>query len=314
MATYQGARFIGEQLDSIAAQSRPPDELIVGDDGSTDGTLEIVERFAAGAKFAVKAHANARTLGFNGNFASALSLTSGDLIFISDQDDVWDSEKIARVAAALDRRRDCLALIHDERILDQRTGKVFERTYFANQRALGFNAREMVSGNCMALRRDLLDLLQPFPDGINYDYWIGWMADVLESRLVLDEPLQLYRRHAENASEPVLAQRRPTPWSVLMRTGLPDPKPAWREIIAQHGLVAARIEERSAVIDELLGTGRARASLARLARETEAFEHRLAVMTLPGLRRRIEIARNWRSGFYDQFSGARSAVKDFLQP
>ena len=128
------------------------------------------------------------------------------------------------------------ALIDDERILDQRTGEVFERTYFANERALGFNSREMVSGNCMALRRDLLDLLQPFPDGINYDYWIGWMADVLESRLVFDEFLQLYRRHAGNASEPVLAQRRPTPWSVLMRTGLPDPKPAWRKSLRSTGL------------------------------------------------------------------------------
>jgi glycosyltransferase involved in cell wall biosynthesis len=314
MATYQGARYIGEQLDSLARQTRLPDELIVSDDGSTDGTLDIVERFAADAPFPVKTISNSRTLGFNGNFAAALALTGGDLIFISDQDDVWDPEKIARVAAALDERGYCLALIHDERILDERTGEVFERTYFANQRALGFNAREMVSGNCMALRRDLLDLLLPFPAGINYDYWIGWMADVLDCRLVLDEPLQLYRRHALNASEPVLAERRPTPWSVLMRTGLPDPKPVWREVIAQNGLVAARIEERSAAIDSRLGKGRAGTSLAKLARETAALEKRLATMCLPPVRRRLEIVRNWRAGFYEQFWGARSAIKDLLQP
>jgi glycosyltransferase involved in cell wall biosynthesis len=313
MATYQGSPFIGEQLDSIARQTHPPDELVISDDDSSDETAQIIERFAASAKFAVNLHRNEQTLGFNRNFVRALSLTKGDLIFISDQDDIWNDKKIERVVTAFDERRDCLALIHDERILDQQSGTIFKRTYFGNQRALGFNAREMVSGNCTSLRRELLDILLPFPDDINYDYWIAWIADVLGCRLVLDEALQMYRRHGSNASEPVLAERRPTPWSVLLRTGLPDPKPVWRGVIAQHQLIAGRIAERAGAIDTLLGDGRAQASIDKLARETESLQHRLDLMSLPPLQRRLSVLRHWLQGFYRRFSGAKSAMKDLLQ-
>lgn len=314
MATYRGAEFIAEQLESIAKQTRLPDELVVSDDCSPDSTVEIVGQFASRAPFPVHIHRNEQNLGFSRNFARALQETQGDLIFIADQDDIWLPQKIERVVAELDRSTGYLALIHDERILDQRTGKLFERTYFDNQRALNFSDRELVSGNCTALRRELLDILAPFPDGINYDYWIGWIADVLGCRIVLREPLQLYRRHGANASEPVMSERRPTQWSVLLRTGLPDPRPAWEETSRQYALIAGRIDERAELIDALLGTGRAEAAGEKLAHERSLLQRRIEMMSRPPFRRRIEVLRNWRRGFYNEFSGFKSAIRDLLQP
>ena len=98
LASYNGARYVREQLDSFAAQRRLPDELVVCDDGSTDDTAEQVERFAEGAPFEVRLERNARTLTTTPNFEKAISLCRGDLIFLSDQDDVWLPEKLAEMA------------------------------------------------------------------------------------------------------------------------------------------------------------------------------------------------------------------------
>ena len=89
MCTYNGARFLGAQLASVAAQARAPDELVVCDDRSTDETARVVEEFAAAAPFRVRLHVNERNLGTTRNFERAVSLCEGDLIALSDQDDVW---------------------------------------------------------------------------------------------------------------------------------------------------------------------------------------------------------------------------------
>src|ERR687894_3003245 len=96
MCTYNGARFVAEQLASVAAQTRPPDELVVCDDGSTDETCRLVEEFAARAPFPVRLFVNERNLGSTRNFGRAVALCEGDLVALSDQDDVWHPEKLER--------------------------------------------------------------------------------------------------------------------------------------------------------------------------------------------------------------------------
>lgn len=314
IATFNGTEYLGQQLGSIAAQTRLPDELIVSDDCSTDQTLTIVESFASGAVFPVRIFRNRKTLGFSRNFARALAEAKGNLIFLCDQDDVWQPDKIDRVAAEFERDPQLLALVHDERILDAARGEILDQTYFGNERALGFDDRELVSGNCTAIRRDLLEILLPFPEGINYDYWIGWMADILDCRRVLEEPLQLYRRHPSNATRMVLAgERRPIVWQ-LFRGRLSDPRPAWRETANQYRLIAERIQERSELVDRNLGSGSAVASIERLSLEIESLDRRMAVMSLARAKRPIPVLRNWRGGYYRHFSGFRSAIRDLLQP
>jgi glycosyltransferase involved in cell wall biosynthesis len=314
MASYQGAAFIGEQLDSIANQTRPPDELIISDDGSPDGTLDIAERFALNAPFPVRIYRNEENLGFSRNFERAVAETGGDVVFLADQDDIWLPQKIERVALEFDRNPDVLAVIHDQQILDQKTGEIFARSYFDNQLALGLAEKELVSGNFTALRRELIAILQPFPKETAYDFWIARVSTALDCRTVLREPLQLYRRHSSNLSQPVLAHRRPTLVAEILRMGLKDPRPHWRETLDQFKLAAARIEERSDAIDQSLGKGRADTALKKLLLEIRSFEQRIDMMSLPALRRRIAILRSWRAGFYDQFSGVRSAIRDMVVP
>jgi glycosyltransferase involved in cell wall biosynthesis len=314
MATYQGAEFLGEQLESIAKQTRQPDELIVSDDCSTDETMIVASHFAAGAPFPVHIVRNEQTFGFSGNFERALSRTRGDVVFLSDQDDVWFPEKVERVTAEFERAADVLAVIHDQRTLEQRTGQIFERTYFDNRRALGLAEKELVSGNFTALRRELINIVLPFPEQVAYDFWIARISTALNCRAVIREPLQLYRRHSSNLSQPILSNPRPTLLSELRRMGPRDPRPHWRETFEQCLLASTRIQDRSGEIDECLGEGRAKASLARLSRHMQSLERRIEVMSLPSVRRRIEVFRSWRSGVYDQFSGAKSAIRDLFQP
>jgi glycosyltransferase involved in cell wall biosynthesis len=96
MATYNGERFLSEQLQSLSRQTRLPDELVITDDGSCDGTLAILEAFATTSPFPVRIHRNPRQLGYGDNFLRAASLCQSDLIAFADQDDVWMPSKIAR--------------------------------------------------------------------------------------------------------------------------------------------------------------------------------------------------------------------------
>ena len=105
LCTYNGAQFLGEQLASIAAQSRLPDELVVCDDGSTDETLSLVERFAKQAFFPVRILRNTANLGVAANFQQAIGLCRSDLTALADQDDVWLPDKLARAQQALLARK-----------------------------------------------------------------------------------------------------------------------------------------------------------------------------------------------------------------
>src|SRR5512146_482570 len=99
MATFNGAAFLEQQLETLSAQTRAPCELVVSDDGSTDDTIAILERFARTALFEVQIVPNTGARGFAGNFLHAASLCRGSLVAWCDQDDVWSPVKLERCAA-----------------------------------------------------------------------------------------------------------------------------------------------------------------------------------------------------------------------
>ena len=105
LATYNGARHLREQLDSLARQTLRPGELVVRDDGSTDDTLAIVEDFARTAPFPVRAQRNAVNLGWGPNFLSAALACRGEVVAFCDQDDLWQPAKLARYAEAIAGRQ-----------------------------------------------------------------------------------------------------------------------------------------------------------------------------------------------------------------
>ena len=100
ICTYNGADFLSDQLESIIAQSRPPDQIVVCDDGSTDETQALLKRFAATSPVPVSLHFNEKNFGSVKNFEKAISLCTGDVIALSDQDDVWRADKLQLIEDA----------------------------------------------------------------------------------------------------------------------------------------------------------------------------------------------------------------------
>jgi len=118
LATYNGAAFLASQLQSLAAQSHLPFELVVTDDQSSDDTVRIIESFAASAPFPVRIHVNDARLGWRANFVKAVGLCQGDLISLCDQDDVWYPDKLATVTAAF-TDPSVLLVYHNADLIDE---------------------------------------------------------------------------------------------------------------------------------------------------------------------------------------------------
>ena len=118
MATYDGAAFVEEQLESIAAQSRPPDELLVVDDASNDDTVSRVEAFAARAAFTVRLERNPENRSSTPTFERALGLCTGGIVFFADQDDIWHEQKIATLAGVLEAHPGVGAVFSNGRVVD----------------------------------------------------------------------------------------------------------------------------------------------------------------------------------------------------
>ena len=120
MCTYNGAKHIREQLESITEQSVQPDEIIICDDGSSDDTIKIAKEILAEWSGKSKVIKNEVNLGFSKNFIKAIELCEGDIIFLCDQDDVWHKEKIAIMTDMLAKHQDALLVVHDSLLVDEK--------------------------------------------------------------------------------------------------------------------------------------------------------------------------------------------------
>lgn len=321
LATYNGRLYLPEQLASLVAQHRRPDELVVSDDGSTDGTVELLESFARTAPFRVRIHRNARNLGVLRNFETALSLCEGDIVFLSDQDDVWLPEKIGEVVAIFEQKPGSLAVINDKLITDGDlvpTGA----TMLGNIRGFGSPDGNFVAGCCSAFRREWLGIALPIPEGaIAHDTWLIGLANRLGLVSISEKALQYYRRHGSNASqnsysEPRkvgFARRIASELAGLFRRSNGAAVPIWQAFLDSNQAETRRIEERREAL-ERLGLGRkAEDALALLREQREVMAARQRLAAAPPARRAGQAWRLWRSGGYRHFSGWKSAFKDLLQ-
>lgn len=200
MATYNGADYIEEQLNSFISQTRQPDELIITDDCSTDSTYQIVTDFSKKAPFDVVFSINNHNLGYTGNFNQALSKATGDIVFLSDQDDVWLPEKIETVLSAAEANPEALLIMNDADLTDKNLN-LLGLTKIDQIRSLGQRENGFVMGCCCAARKELLSLCLPIPEGIKgHDNWVVGFAARMNRRIILSRSLQLYRRHNNNES------------------------------------------------------------------------------------------------------------------
>lgn len=201
MATCNGAPFLARQLESVLGQTRPADEIVIVDDASQDDTVAVVGRYARSGP--VRLEVNPARLGPNGNFEKGLRLSSGDLIFFCDQDDVWLPEKIE----AMSRQADGADLLYsDAELIDDRDRVIREselRDYLRSRPVAGDNAWFFTQGNCVSghnlvISRALAERALPFPDGVMYDQWLALVAAATGGIAYLDRRLCRHRIHDRN--------------------------------------------------------------------------------------------------------------------
>jgi len=206
LCAYNGARFLQEQLCSIENQSLKVDEIVICDDGSTDGTSHIVNSFSGEHPRLIRYYRNEKTLGYAQNFGRAISLCSGDIIFLSDQDDFWLPTKVEKTVAVLAQDDNCGVVAARAIVTDQNLNPTGMTLSLLKKDILGgphsFSAhyqRSFAYGCTLALRSSLRPLILPISANWGHDNWICFIASMFSRIKATEEPLMLYRRHSASA-------------------------------------------------------------------------------------------------------------------
>jgi hypothetical protein len=212
MTTCNGEKFVAEQLRSIAAQSRPPNEVVICDDQSADKTLAIVEGVLTDVPFTVEVVRNPVRLGVVANVEQAIRRTTGDIIVLADQDDIWRPERLARLEGIFAARPQVDALFSDAVIVDQWSKPTGDRLW----KCIRFTKRRhdrwasdpvgvllqgnVVTGASLAFRASLKSLILPIATTGWHDLWIAALVVATGQIDALDEALLSYRTHGENTA------------------------------------------------------------------------------------------------------------------
>lgn len=314
MATCNGEAFLEQQLDSIFSQSVPPDEIVICDDRSDDGTVSIAEAWRRRHPGAIRLLRNPVRLGSSRNFERAISEASGDVIFLADQDDVWLPGRVEQMCRLLSSPETTGGVFCDSAVVDRE----LRDTGVGHWECRGFSAaaleaarrtddgvfrlflkRVPAAGHDMAFRAALRPLLLPFPALPEcHDTWIGLLLAALGKWEFTSEKLTLFRQHETNASR---SGRRPG-WIGQWRE-------AKRSI--RSGTFAWNAELFRRLIERL--GDHPPAETAALLRDR--MEHSLtrSAMACGWLRRLPLIGREVRNGRYFRYGrGWKSVVQDLL--
>ncbi len=196
MATYNGEKYIVEQLNSILKQLSENDEVIISDDSSTDGTVEILQDFAS-KDSRIQLFLFQKFRDPIQNFQNALVKSSGDFIYLSDQDDVWLENKVKDINESLISYD---LVLHDSIVTDENlkmTHPSFFKLFGSKKGILKNIIRSSYYGSCMAFKKEILKKAIPFPKTkeIGQDLWLGLVAELTGKVLLINKPYIYYRRH-----------------------------------------------------------------------------------------------------------------------
>lgn len=313
MATFNGERYLGEQLRSIDAQDLQVEEILVRDDGSQDGTAAIVASEARDLRTSIDFRVNHQPNGVAANFAGAMRECRSDLIALSDQDDVWEPAKTRQLSSLLAASGAWL-VFSDAAIIDGNsnpTGQLLSQSYgftpseHASLRSgdlLGaFLQRNLVTGATAMIDRRLLEFALPIPPGWLHDEWLAITAAALGKVAWSPRPLTKYRIHGENV------------------VGVP---PGGLTGLVQRGLgqLGLTVSQRAARGLDLAAWSREHeaslvpGAMAMIARKAE---YEVARAELPPSRfaRLPGIAAQWRNGNYRRVGrGWRAVAQDIVRP
>jgi len=200
MTTYNGEKYLEMQLQSLKDQIRKPDELVVFDDGSKDQSVNILEKFKNEVEFNVKIFRSLENKGLLYAFNYSLTKTLGDLVFVCDQDDFWFSTKIQKI---------------EKQYINSNAHLFINNFYYTDQELVNSKVTGLdvvidtlnssfyfMAGSSTSITRDFLNFVLPFPQKNipQYDIYMHRWANLLNTKIIIKEPLQYWRRHENNLS------------------------------------------------------------------------------------------------------------------
>ena len=320
MCTYNGADFLPAQLASIAAQTRPPDEIIVCDDASNDETRALLESFARTSAIPVSLYFSDENAGSVKNFERAIGLCTGDVIALSDQDDVWRNDKLHLVEGSFRQNPAAGMVFSDAEIVDRNLKPVGQRMWGQ----VGFDAQKQklmragrslevlitgwtVTGATMAFRSDYVKLALPIPTNIAmiHDGWIALTIAAVADVVFIEQPLIKYRQHVR---QQIGAPKRPP---AEPQRGLQGFETALRRRNS-----AAELHEILSVLEQRLCAQQKSYDCRRALTFVADYSHHLDVRAnLPRKRlsRLPTILRELMSLRYHEYAnGFKSAAKDLV--
>src|SRR6266542_1948690 len=218
LCTYNGERFLKAQLDSILNQSTLINEIIVCDDHSNDNTLAVLQEYKARHSHLFIIHTNSKNLGIVKNFEKAISLCTGDIIFLTDQDDIWNNNKVESGLNFFRNNSNCYGVFSDAELMDDTSTlsnkTLWELLQFNEAISIDTNPdifrylllyRNVVTGACLAIKKEALDFILPFPkDGkMLHDQWIGLKLGEYNKIGLIKQTLLQYRLHSAQETKSI---------------------------------------------------------------------------------------------------------------
>ncbi len=317
LCSHNGAAYIGAQIRSILSQSRLVDEIVVSDDASSDRTVEIVENaFASRLKSGpdLDIIKNKDPLRVTKNFEKAIGATTGELVLLADQDDVWREDKVEVLVneMSLAGSKTLLTCTNARNVDDQGEPLGYtlfqaleitnsERTLISEGRSYeAFLRRNLVTGATVIFRRELYELARPFPDAWLHDEWLAIVAAAHNGVQMLDECLIDYRQHSANQ----VGMAKMTIAAKFFK---------FREPRAERN---SRLYRRAKQLNEYMQSAEGvTTEHRRMAAEKLQFEEARQRYPARRISRIPHIARQLFAGNYRQYgTGLKDAIRNLLQP
>jgi len=311
VCTYNGEKYLRDQLQSILDQTRPPDEIVISDDGSTDSTLKIIEDFASSSNDpnppVWRVETRSKPLGVSGNFASALGEARGEFIALADQDDVWEPDRLEKGLAHF---HDGALLVHSDATLINGSGlptgtlmsalrlTSSEKSNLLSGRALtALLRRNVVTGATTMIRSSLLEQALPIPEGWVHDEWLALVAAVQGGVVFHQDPLIRYRQHGNNE----IGASKADYDEATRRLREKRSEFFARKLRRNHGIVVL-LEENPSWVDS--------AAHASLKAKVE-FDRWRSALPSSRARRVVPVLRRWFAGHYGQYArGYMDVIRD----
>lgn len=200
LATFNGSKYVESQISSILKQLNRNDEVVIFDDASTDDTLKLIDNFCDSRIRVIRSSINT---GVVKTFERAINNATGDIIFLSDQDDVWLPNKVEKILEVFQEYPDITLVLSDAQIIDSE-GQITADSFFKIRGKfvadpLSNFIKSKYHGCTLAFRREMLEVFLPFPADIPmHDIWIGIVNGIYGKAFYIDEPLIQHRRHSSN--------------------------------------------------------------------------------------------------------------------